>query len=224
MTTSEPAFSPQVADHLESAGVVAVLVIDDADHALPLAEALLAGGVSAIELTLRTESAFESLQRIASRFPEILAGVGTVLFPDQVRRARELGAAFGVAPGLNPAIVESAKQVGLPFAPGICTPSDIENAVACGCKLLKFFPAGGFGGIHYLRTIAGPYAHLGLRYIPLGGVNADNAEDYLKQPIVHSIGGSWIAPRDEIARGGWDTIRRRAEQATSLIQRIRGQA
>lgn len=206
---------------LNETGVVAVLVIDSADDAVPLARALLNGGVHVMELTLRTDAALDGLREIKAEVPEMVAGVGTILTPEQVRLAKEAGAAFGVAPGCNPTVVEAAEAAGLPFAPGIMTPSDIEAAVQLGCKLLKFFPAGSSGGLKHLRNIAAPYHHLGLKYIPLGGIKVDNMADYLKSPLVAAVGGSWIARRDVIAAGDWDAIERQARQAVDVVEQVR---
>jgi 2-dehydro-3-deoxyphosphogluconate aldolase/(4S)-4-hydroxy-2-oxoglutarate aldolase len=160
----------QITPHLRRTGVIAVLMIDRADDAVPLARALLAGGVDCIELTLRTDAALESLRRIRAEVPEMTVGVGTILTPRQANDAKEAGASFGVAPGMNPRVVAEAQRIGLPFAPGICTPTDIELALEAGCKVLKFFPSEPCGGLPYLRSIVAPFAHLGVQFIPLGGV------------------------------------------------------
>ena len=195
-----------------------MVVIDDAEAAVPLARALLAGGISVIELTLRTSSAFESLKNIREQCPEMTAGLGTVISTRQVEQAAAAGAAFAVAPGLNPKIVHAAHAAGLPFAPGIVTPSDIEGALELGCKLLKFFPAEPSGGIAYLNSIAGPYAHLGLEYIPLGGLDENNFTRYLALKNVPAVGGSWIAPRDLIQNRAWTTITGNARRAIERTQ------
>ncbi|MDB6170762.1 MAG: 2-dehydro-3-deoxyphosphogluconate aldolase [Chthoniobacteraceae bacterium] len=203
----------QVFERLTSACVVAVLVIDRAEDAVPVAEALLAGGVTAIELTLRTPAALDALRQIRRAVPGMLAGIGTVLTPDQVKQVIDAGGEFAVAPGMNPRVVEAALAAGLPFAPGICTPSDIERALEYDRRLLKFFPAEPSGGLAYLRAIAAPYAHLGLKYIPLGGLTISNMADYLREPVIGGIGGSWIAPRDDIRAGEWARITESAHRA-----------
>lgn len=208
--------------HLHSTGVIAVLVIDQPDDAVPVARALLAGGVDCLELTLRTESAIESVRRICQEVPEVLVGVGTILKPQQVDAALEAGAAFGVAPGLNPRVVQHASEIGLPFSPGVCTPSDIELALELGCRVLKFFPAEPSGGLNYLKTVAAPFAHLGVRYVPLGGVSAKNAEDYLRDTNVLALGGSWLGPREAIQRQDWAGITALATQAIEIVKRVRG--
>ena len=209
-----------VATRLTAKGVVAVLMIDRVDDAVPVAEALLRGGVDAMELTLRTEAALPALELITGSVPEMLAGIGTILKPDQVIQARDSGAAFGVSPGTNVEVIEAAHAAGLPFAPGIMTPSDIERALPFGCEILKFFPAGSSGGIKHLKNIAAPYAHLGLKYVPLGGVNEDNMTDYLKEDIIAAVGGSWIAHRDLIASGQWDQITSNASSAVQVYENL----
>jgi 2-dehydro-3-deoxyphosphogluconate aldolase/(4S)-4-hydroxy-2-oxoglutarate aldolase len=216
--------SDSVHAHLHGTGVIAVLVIDDASDAVPLAQALIAGGIDCIELTLRTPVALEALRRIRADVPEMLAGVGTILTPQQVNEANDEGAAFGVAPGMNPRVVAEARRVGLPFAPGICTPTDIELAVEQGCRVMKFFPSEPSGGLAFLRSIAAPFAHLGLKYIPLGGVSAENAEIYLREPSVLALGGSWLAPRELIQRKDWPAITAHAHAASALVRRVRGGA
>lgn len=207
---------------LERTGVVAVLVIDDPDAAVPLACALRDGGVDCLELTLRTPSALESLKRIRDAVPGMALGVGTILDPQQVRDVAAAGATFGVSPGLNPRVVAEAQKIGLPFAPGVCTPTDIELALELGCRVLKLFPAEACGGITYLKNVAAPFAHLGVRFIPLGGLNAANAASYLQEPSVLALGGSWLAPRDRILAQDWTAITANAREAAGIIARVRG--
>lgn len=213
----DPVFPSDLLVKIRANPVVAVVMIDDAAAAVPLARALTAGGISAIELTLRTPAALDALSAIRADSPDMLVGLGTVLDPDQVRQAVERGASFAVSPGLNPEVVRAAIAAGLPFAPGIATPSDIEGALSLGCRLLKFFPAGPSGGINYLKSIAAPYAHLGVEYIPLGGLDAANFTEYLALDCVPAVGGSWIAPRDLIQRQEWDTITRNARDAIAKL-------
>lgn len=207
---------------LHQSGVVAVLVIDDVENAVPLAKALLDGGVNIMELTLRTPAAVPALQEIRKNVPEMTAGIGTILTPAQVKQVKASGGAFGVAPGLNPTVVSAAKENGLPFAPGVMTPSDIETAVEFGCNVLKFFPAESAGGLSFLKSMAAPYNHLGLKYMPLGGLNLDNARTWLESPLVLAIGGSWIAKRDVIQNKQWDKITENASKITALVKDIRG--
>lgn len=216
---SQPLFNQTLADKISAAGVVAVLVIDDASDAVPLARALLAGGIDAMELTLRTPAALDALRAIRREVPEITAGIGTILTVEQLQAAREAGAAFGVSPGCNPRLLAAACEVGFSFGPGIATPSDIEAALEHGAKMLKFFPAEQLGGLPYLRAMAAPYAHLGLQYIPLGGLTAANAGSYLSDPLIAAIGGSWIAPREAIKARDWKTIESKARAARDIARR-----
>ncbi len=208
-------------DRIEKSGVIAVLVIDDEAHARPLAEALLAGGVDVMELTLRTDAALGALKTIRKEVPDMLAGIGTILTPEQVEQVVEADGAFGVAPGCNPRVVRRAQELGLPFGPGIATASDIEAAVELGCRQLKFFPAEPTGGMKYLKSVMAPYAHLGLKYVPLGGLNATNMVDYLSHPAVPAVGGSWIAKRDLIQQADWTAITERAAEARRIIDDLR---
>ena len=172
-----------------------------------------------MELTLRTEAALGALRRIRAAVPEMLAGVGTVLTPAQADDAKYAGAEFAVSPGMNPRVVKAADDAGLPFAPGILTPSDIEQALECGCRMLKFFPAESSGGLAYLKAMAAPYLHLGVSFIPLGGVNEKNMASYLADPLIDAVGGSWLAPRDAIREGRWDEITALAKAAREIINR-----
>jgi 2-dehydro-3-deoxyphosphogluconate aldolase/(4S)-4-hydroxy-2-oxoglutarate aldolase len=152
----------------------------------------------------------------------MMPGIGTILTPEQVDQVAEAGAAFGVAPGLNRRVVLRAQEVGLPFAPGVATPSDLEAALELGCREVKFFPAEPSGGLAYLKSMAAPYTHLGVRFVPLGGLKADNLGDYLRSPLVLAVGGSWLAPRDLIQQHDWDAITRRAAEATRIVREVRG--
>jgi 2-dehydro-3-deoxyphosphogluconate aldolase/(4S)-4-hydroxy-2-oxoglutarate aldolase len=202
-----------ILDRILAKRIVPVVVLDSADHAEPLAEALLAGGLDIMEITFRTEAAEESIRRIAARFPEILLGAGTLLEKKQVKRAKKAGAVFGLAPGLNPVTVKAAKDAGLLFAPGVITPSEVEQALSLGCKLLKFFPAEAAGGVNMLKSLAGPYAHTGVKFIPTGGITAANVAKYLKLPVVAAIGGSWMVDKALINESKWEEITRLTKEA-----------
>lgn len=218
-----PIFDPTLSAKIETSGIIAVLVVDSADTAAPLARALLAGGVGVMELTLRTPAALDALKKIRAEVPEMIAGVGTILSPNQIRDAKDAGAAFGVAPGMNRNVMATAREAGLSFAPGIATPSDIEAALEFGCRLLKFFPSEPSGGLAYLKSIAAPYAHLGLKYVPLGGISEANMSSYLSEPMVAALGGSWLAPRDLISSGDWKAITAKCAAAVELISSTRTQ-
>ena len=201
--------------------IVPVVVLDDAEFAEPLAEALLAGGLDIMEITFRTEAAEESICRIATQFPEILLGAGTLLEKEQVQRAKDAGAVFGLAPGLNPNIISAANKIGLQFSPGVMTPSDVEMALALGCKLLKFFPAEVAGGVDMLKALSGPYGHTGVKFIPTGGVTSENIRSYLKLPIVAAIGGSWMVDKTLINEKKWGEITRITRHAIETAAEFR---
>lgn len=211
----------QLAARIRAAGVIAVITIDDASRAAPLAECLLEGGVSAIELTLRTPGALAAMEAIASAAPAMMIGAGTVLNTEQLAAVRDAGATFAVAPGFNPQMVKAADSMRFPFSPGVMTPSEIECAYAMGCSVLKFYHAGVAGGLGALKSMAAPYAHLGLRFIPLGGVSPDNLGAWLADETILAVGGSWIAPRGDIADGEFDRIEERASAAISILKQER---
>ena len=182
-------------------GVVPVVAIDHPEAALPLANALVEGGLPVVEITFRTAAAAEVIRTLARECPRLVIGAGTVLTPANLEAAKDSGATFAVAPGLNPDIVKRARQLGLPFVPGVATPSDIELGLALGCKLLKFFPAQALGGVPMIEALSAPYQHTGVRFMPTGGVNPDNLESYLKLETVAAVGGTWIAKRQDLLDG-----------------------
>ncbi len=216
-----PAFDPNLSARIEACGIIAVLIIDNEEDSVPLARALLAGGVNIMELTLRTEAALGALMRIRSEVPDMIAGVGTILTIDQLKQAIEAGAAFGVSPGVNPRILAAAREAGLSFGPGVVTPTDMEVALEHGCKLLKFFPAEPSGGLSYLKAAAAPYLHLGVKFVPLGGINAGNMGSYLADPLISALGGSWLAPRELIQKKDWSKITKLASEAVQTIRATR---
>jgi 2-dehydro-3-deoxyphosphogluconate aldolase / (4S)-4-hydroxy-2-oxoglutarate aldolase len=205
-------------------GVVPVIAIESVEAALPLADALLEGGLGVAEITFRTEAAAEVIARMTQERPELLVGVGTVLTAANVAAAKAAGARFAVAPGLNPATVRAAQEAGLPFAPGVCTPSEIELALSLGCGVAKFFPAELWGGVEMLRALAAPYAHTGIRFMPTGGVNLSNLESYLNFKSVAAVGGTWIARPEDLAGGKWQVIRDRCNAAVEIVRKMRGTA
>lgn len=193
-------------DKLLQRPVIPVIVIDDAEDACPLAEAMLNGGMDVIEVTFRTAAAAEAISRIAKQFPEMLVGAGTVVTTEQAQRALDAGVSFALAPGLNPEIVQFFQQRDTMFIPGVMTPSEIEQGLSLGCELLKFFPAGAAGGISMLKALSGPYASSGVRFCPTGGVNLANMNEFLSLPVVSNIGGSWLATKQQIADKDWAAI------------------
>lgn len=217
----QQAMSPELMSKIDNAGIVAVLVIDQLKHAVPVAEALLDGGVNALELTLRTPVALEAAKLIKKEVPEVTLGIGTVLTTEQVKAVADLGADFAVAPGCNPNVIKEALKLGLSFAPGVMTPSDIEAAIELGCRVLKYFPAESSGGMGHLKNMVAPYQYLGLKFIPLGGLNLENASHYLKSPLITAIGGSWLAKPAVIQAGDWQAITKNAREIRNLINELR---
>lgn len=199
--------------------VIPVIVIEDANDAEPLAEALLEGGMDIIEITCRTAAAPAALARIKKSFPEMLVGAGTVVTREHAQMCIDTGVDFGLAPGLNPDTVKFFQQNDTLFIPGVMTPSEIEQGLSLGCKLLKFFPAGAAGGVNMLKNFAAPYASFGVQFCPTGGVNLENMNDYLDLPVVSAIGGSWIATKQQISEKQWAVI---TAQAKDAIAEARG--
>ncbi len=207
-------------DELLKRPVIPVIVINDAKDAEPLAEALMEGGMDIIEVTCRTASAPEALARIKRAFPEMLLGAGTVVTPDQAKMCIDIGVGFGLAPGLNIKTVNYFKTEETLFIPGVMTPSEIEQGLALGCQLLKFFPAEAAGGIGMLKNLAAPYVSQGVQFCPTGGINLENMNNYLSLPIVSAIGGSWIATQQQIADKQWGLITQQVKAALAQATRI----
>ena len=199
------------------APVIPVITIEDASHAVPLARALVAGGLPAIEITLRTDAAVEAARAIVAQVPEAVVGIGTVLTPNDLERASALGAAFAVSPGVTPDLLTAAAITDLPFAPGIQTPSDLITCVGRGFEVVKFFPAVPAGGLPALSALSGPFPNV--RYCPTGGIGAANAHQWLAHPKVVAVGGSWVAPASDISAGAWPAIEQRARAAAMLRSR-----
>lgn len=186
--------------------LICVTVIDHADDAVPLAEALLAGGLKVMEVTFRTAEAAESIRRIREGVPQIIIGAGTLLTADNVKQAVDAGAQFGVSPGLNESVSAAAQGSKLPLFPGVVTPSEVMRALELGWKHLKYFPAETFGGVNALKALAGPFGHTGAKFIPTGGITAATLPNYLAVPQVAAVGGSWMAERKLVAEKSWGKI------------------
>ena len=202
-----------VNEKLAEIKVVPVVAIESAESAVPLADALAGGGLPVAEVTFRTEAAAAVMTKLRKERPDVMVGAGTILTVENLRKAVDCGAVFGVAPGLNPKVVEEALKLGFPFAPGVMTPSDVERGLDYGLKALKLFPAGAAGGPKFLKSLAAPYLHTGVRFIPTGGVKQDNLGDYLSMDAVLAVGGTWIAKKDAIAAGEWEKITANARAA-----------
>ena len=212
---------PSILDRVAQLGVVPVIAIEKVEAAIPLADALLEGGLPVVEITFRTAAAAEVIRKIAQERPQLLVGAGTVLTPANLEAAKASGAAFAVAPGLNPQTVKQAEQIGLPFVPGVATPTDIEAGLALGCKLLKFFPAEALGGVAMIAALSAPYKHTGLRFIPTGGVSTANLEAYTRLETVAAVGGTWIAKKDDLAAGKWAEVSARCKAALQIVAKAR---
>ncbi|MGW4116502.1 bifunctional 4-hydroxy-2-oxoglutarate aldolase/2-dehydro-3-deoxy-phosphogluconate aldolase [Actinosynnema sp. NPDC004786] len=211
--TTTPAHAT-AADLLALSPVIPVVVVDDAEHAVPLAEALLRGGVRVIELTLRTPAALAAIERVAAEVPGIVIGAGTVTAPEHAEQAAKAGAAFLVTPGSTDRVLNAAEDTGLPFLPGAATVSEAMRLAERGLTSLKFFPAEAAGGVDYLKSIGGPLP--GLRFCPTGGITPATAPHYLALPNVGCVGGSWLAPKDALASGDWGRIEELARAASAL--------
>lgn len=205
-----------VVTKLKEERLLPVAVLDDADAACRLAEALREGGLNLIEVTLRTDNALECIAAVARRFPDMVIGAGTVLDRDQVLAAHDAGASFCVSPGLNKKVVKAARKAGLLLTPGVMTPTEIDYALSLGCTTLKFFPAEPAGGAKMLRALIGPFKHLGVEFIPTGSINAEKLRDYLAIPQVVAVGGSWFVSADLVKAGKFEEITRLTSEALSV--------
>lgn len=207
---------------LGRAGVIPVIVIEDAAQAVPLARALVAGGLPVLEVTFRTEAAAAAIRSIRREVPEAVVGAGTVLTVEQLRAAREAGAVFAVAPGFDPTVVAAARERSFPFCPGVATASELSQALSAGAKMVKFFPAEAAGGVKMIRNLLGAFRFTGVRFMPTGGINAENLGDYLSVPEIVACGGTWIMPKAALAAGDYATIERLAAEAAARVRAARG--
>ena len=204
-----------IVEKIYEIGIVPVIAIDDAEKAVPLAKALVAGGLPAAEVTFRTAAAEEAIRRITAEVPEMLVGAGTVLTKDQVDRALDAGSKFIVSPGFNPEITKYALEKGAVMMPGTATPGEMEQAMSLGLDVVKFFPAEQNGGVAKLKAVAGPYTNL--RWMPTGGVNAKNLMDYLSFDKIVACGGTWMVKKDLINDEKWDEITRLTKEAVQTM-------
>ena len=203
----------QIEEIITSTPVLPVLILHKLEHAVPLAHALVAGGIKVIEVTMRTPIALAAVEAIAKSVPEALIGVGTLTRPEQFVQAADAGAQFAVSPGLTRVLLNASDQVDMPYLPGVFTPSEVMAARDMGFQLLKLFPAAQCGGIGMLNALASPFPDL--RFSPTGGISGDNFRDYLALPNVVSVGGDWMAPNDALEAGDWDRVARLAAEAMS---------
>lgn len=214
--------TPTVVASIQKHRLVPVAVIPDISHALPLAEALLAGGLPIIEVTLRTDCAMDAMREIRKNFPEMEVGAGTILSADVIPELMDIGVSFGVSPGLNPVVVETAQKAGFPIIPGVVTPSEVERALSMGLSLLKFFPAEAVGGAKLLKALAGPYGHTGVQFVPTGGINPELAMEYWKLPATLAVGGSWFVNPHWIAEGNAAKVTEETANALRMARTVAG--
>ena len=205
----------RILEKIQKIGIVPVVVLDDPKDAAPLAEALCKGGLPCAEVTFRTAAAEESIRIMTECFPDMLVGAGTVLTIEQADRARAAGARFIVSPGLNPAVVRHCMEIGIPVIPGTATPSDVEAAMGLGLDVVKFFPAEQAGGIAMIKAMSAPYTQM--KFMPTGGVNAQNLNTYLASDKVLACGGSWMVKKELIASGQFDKIRQLTKEAVETM-------
>lgn len=201
-------------------GIVPVVVLNNASDAEPLANALIKGGLPCAEVTFRTAAAEESIKIMATKFPEMFVGAGTVLTTEQVDRAIGAGAKFIVSPGFNPKVVEYCIKNNYPICPGIMTPTELEMALGFGLDVVKFFPAENAGGLKMIKAMAAPYTMM--KFMPTGGINATNVRDYLACDKILACGGSWMVKGDLISAGKFDEIQKLTAEAAAIVKEIRG--
>lgn len=206
-------------EKFQELGVVPVVVIEDVKDALPLAKALVEGGLPCAEVTFRTEAAAEAIRQMTEAYPEMLVGAGTVLTTAQVNEAVKAGAKFIVSPGFDPEIVDYCLNKDILVLPGCVTPSEVAQGVKRGLKVLKFFPAEQYGGVSTIKAMAAAY--VGIKFMPTGGINPKNVKDYLTCDKIFACGGSWMVKGDLIAAGEFDKIKSLTEEAVALVKEVR---
>ncbi|MBR2374255.1 MAG: bifunctional 4-hydroxy-2-oxoglutarate aldolase/2-dehydro-3-deoxy-phosphogluconate aldolase [Lentisphaeria bacterium] len=207
-------------DRLSQIHIVPVLVLEEECSGLKMCEILLECGLPAAEITFRTSAAAGIIAKASEKFPELYLGAGTILNCNDLHRAFDAGARFAVAPGFNPTVVSEAVKNGFAFAPGVCTPSEIEQAMELGCRFLKFFPAEAAGGVNMLKSLIAPYRHLGVKFMPTGGVTTENVKNYLALKEVAAVGGTWLGKADLIAAGEWEKIAATVKAAAAMAAEI----
>lgn len=200
--------------------VVPVISMEETSAALPLADALLEGGLPVVEITFRTPVAADIIHILSEKRPELLVGAGTLISENNVKNAAAAGAKFGVAPGTNTQIIIQCQKMGFPFIPGVCTPSEVEQALSLGCLCQKFFPASAMGGVKMLQALYAPYAHTGVGFMPTGGISEDNVAEYLSLSGVLACGGTWLASKQDIKNGNWDIIRQHCAHVIKILAQL----
>lgn len=209
-----------ILEKIGKTGIVPVVVLNKVSDAIPLAEALIKGGLPCAEVTFRTDAAEESIREISNKFPEMFVGAGTILTTEQVDRAVAAGAKFIVSPGFNPEVVEYCINKGYPICPGIMTPTELEMALSYGLDVVKFFPAENAGGLKMIKAMSAPYTMM--KFMPTGGINATNVREYLACDKILACGGSWMVKGDLINSGNYTEIEHLTKEATEIVKEIRG--
>ena len=207
-------------EQVSARGIVPVVVLEDVSQAVPTAHALLKGGINAMEITFRTAAAKGSIAKVAAEVPEMIVGAGTVINVDQLHDAVEAGAKFVVSPGSDADVIREAAKLNVPIAPGVVTPSEIMLGLKLGIKIFKFFPAENYGGLKTIKALCGPFPQI--KFIPTGGISLANAADYIKNPKIQAVGGSWMVSKDMINAGDFEGIAQKSKEATDLFKELRG--
>lgn len=207
-------------EQISECGIVPVVVLNKLDDAVPTAKALLAGGINVMEITFRTAAAPDCIAKVAAEVPEMIVGAGTIVNCEQLRQAVSAGAQFIVSPGSDAEVIAEAYRLNVPIVPGVVTPSEIMMGLKLGVKTFKFFPAEAYGGLKTIKNLCGPFPQI--KFLPTGGINQNNAEEYLKHPKIQAIGGSWMVSAAMIEAGQFDEITAKSKSATDLVKQLRG--
>lgn len=204
---------------IENCGVIPVVVLEDAANAVPLAKALLAGGINICEITFRTAAAEEAIRQIALNVPEMIVGAGTVLTKEQLKAATDAGAKFIVSPGSDLEVIRYAKELGVYMLPGAVTPTEVMQLIKEDIKVIKFFPAENYGGLKTIKALSAPFPNI--KFVPTGGVSLSNLTTYLEFNKIAAVGGSWLCTKDLITNGKWDEITRLSKEAMDIFKSVR---
>ena len=209
-----------IVNQMRECGVIPVVVLDKSDDAVPCGKALLAGGISIMEITMRTSAAIDSIRRVNAELPDICLGAGTVVTLEQCRQAVDAGAKFIVSPGFNREVVEWCLKNEITVTPGCVTPTEITQAMELGLSIIKFFPANVYGGLVGMKALAAPFP--GIKFVPTGGISEKNLAEYISAPFIHAVGGSWMCTQQEISQGNFDNIKALSSEAIKIIKSTRG--
>ena len=204
---------------IENCGIIPVVVLDDVSNAVPLAKALLAGGINICEITFRTAAAEESIRQIALNVPEMIVGAGTVITKEQLKAATDAGAKFIVSPGSDLEVIRYAKELGVYMLPGAVTPTEIMQLIKEDIKVVKFFPAENYGGLKTIKALSAPFPNI--KFVPTGGVSLSNLTTYLEFDKIAAVGGSWLCTKDLITNGKWDEITKLSKEAMDIFKSVR---